>query len=272
MELLTLDTLGLFALLGATAGFLAGFLGIGGGIILVPLFLWVFAKIGVAEAVRVHLAFGTSLSIIIPTAVSAMLAHRKRGNLDWNQIFPLGAGGMLGSLCGSWAVSLLPGLLLKGLFGLMQMFIGFRMLASQMGLPQPGAQSAGTRPLGFIGLASGAFSSFFGVGGGVVAVPLMVFFGRIPIHRAVGNSSALIVLSSFFGTAGYVFFGYGQPGLPPSTLGYVHGPVFLLVAPMTILFARLGAFAASLASNRRLLQGFACLLILVGGRTLWSLL
>ncbi len=259
-------TLFLFALLGSLAGFLAGLLGIGGGIILVPLFLWAFDVSGFAHEVLVHTAFGTSLAIIIPTAVSSTFGHRKRGNVDWHQVGYLCLGGMVGALCGAWVASLLSGDWLKGMFGVMQILVALKLLVFHPRLPPERSEAVNRGSLIAVGLAGGMFSAFFGVGGGVIAVPLMVIVLSFPIHLAVGNSSALIVVSSLSGALSYILHGWGEPLLPPFSLGYVNFLVVLLVAPFTIIMARFGVRVASRTTHDKLVKAFAILLILVGLR------
>ena len=272
---LTMGTFGiatifLFVILGSLAGFLAGLLGIGGGIILVPLFLWAFESAGFAPEVLVHTAFGTSLGVIIPTALSSTFGHRKRGNVEWHQVAYLCLGGIFGALGGAWIASLLSGEWLKGLFGAMQIFVAVQLLIFHPRLPPERSDAVPFRPLIAVGFAGGVFSAFFGVGGGVIAVPLMVIALRFPIHLAVGNSSALIVISALFGAMSYVFHGWGSDLLPPFSLGYVNCLVFLLVAPFSIGMARLGVRVASRTAHDKLLRVFAGLLVLVGLRMIYN--
>ena len=117
-----------------------------------------------------------------------------------------------------------------------------------------------------IGLVVGTFSAFFGVGGGVIAVPLIMVLLHQSMHRAVGNSSGLMVVSALAGTASYIGHGWANPQLPPFSLGYVNLLVTLLVAPFTILMARVGVRIASRTSHARLVKVFAVLIILVGAR------
>ncbi len=259
-------TLFLFASLGSMAGFLAGLLGIGGGIILVPLFLWAFNVSGFAHEILVHTAFGTSLAIIIPTAVSSTFGHRKRGNVQWHQVISLCLGAALGAFIGAWLASLLSGNWLKGLFGIMQLVVALQLVLFSPRLPPEYSDPVPPFHLVLVGLAGGMFSSFFGVGGGVIAVPLMVIVLGFPIHLAVGNSSALIVVSSLFGALSYMYHGWGEALLPPFSLGYVNFLVVLLVAPFTIIMARLGVRVASRTTHDKLIKAFAVLLILVGLR------
>ena len=260
----------LLAVLGSLAGFLAGLLGIGGGIILVPLFLWVFEAAGFSAEVLVHIALGTSLAVIIPTALSSTFGHRKRGNVGWHQVFFLCLGGVLGAFGGAWLASLLSGVWLKGLFGTMQLLVALQLVIFSPRLPPVRSDPVQPFHLFVVGLAGGVFSAFFGVGGGVIAVPLMVIVLGFPIHLAVGNSSALIVISSLSGALAYMYHGWHADFLPPFSLGYVNCLVFLLVAPFAIGMARLGVRVASRTTHDKLVKIFAVLLVVVGLRMIYS--
>jgi hypothetical protein len=264
MESFSLPILVLFVLVGSLAGFLAGFMGIGGGIILIPLFLWAFKVAGFAPDIIVHAAFGTSLAIIIPTAVSSTLGHRKRGNVEWRQVSRMAIGGVFGVVVGSSLAAGLPGDVLKGLFGLMQIGAGLKMFRHDSHLPPEEAADVPIRKLLLTGFVVGTFSAFFGVGGGIVAVPLMVILLRQSIRLAVGNSSALMVISAIGGSISYVYHGWGVPQLPPFSLGYVNQLVAVIIAPLTIVFARLGVRLASRTDHAKLMKGFAGFLILTG--------
>lgn len=272
---MSMGSLGLFHIpllivLSGLAGFLAGLLGIGGGIILVPLFLWVFESAGFSPEVLVHLALGTSLAVIIPTALSSAIGHRKRGNVQWYQVIRLGIGGIVGAFLGAWLASLLSGDWLKGLFGTMQLIVALQMVIFSPRLPPERTDPVPSIQLALVGFAGGVFSAFFGVGGGVIAVPLMVIALSLPIHLAVGNSSALIVIASLSGALSYVFHGWGDPMLPPYSVGFVNFLVVLLVAPFSILSARLGVRVASRTAHDKLIKLFAILLVAVGLRMIYS--
>jgi uncharacterized membrane protein YfcA len=269
MGTISLPIIFLFMLLGSLAGFLAGLLGIGGGIILVPLFLWAFDAAGFNPDIIVHTAFGTSLAIIILTAISSTFGHRKRGNVEWHQVAYLVLGGIFGALIGAWLASLLSGEWLKGLFGVMQILVAVKMVAFHPHLPPERTGPVPHLALVSVGLAGGMFSAFFGVGGGVIAVPLMVLVLCLPIHLAVGNSSALIVVSSFFGAISYMLHGLHEPHLPPYSIGHVNFLVMVLVAPFTLVMARLGVRVASRTSHDKLVKIFAGLLVLVGLRMIY---
>jgi len=261
----------LFASLGGMAGFLAGLLGIGGGVILVPLFLKIFPLIGFPEATLVHTALGTSLAIILPTAISSSLGHRKHGNVDWHMVMWLASGSVSGALVGAWAASLLSGAALKGCFGLTLMGIGLHFLFYRLRyLPAADLDRPVPWRLLLVGLCSGSFSAFFGVGGGIISVPLMVIVLRLPILLAVGNSSAVIVASTFFGSLSYMVHGWHVPQLPPYSMGYINVPIAVVVACFSMICARLGVKVASRFSRDRLKKLFACLLIVIGLRLIWQ--
>jgi uncharacterized membrane protein YfcA len=221
---------------------------------------------GFAPEIIVHLAFGTSLAIIIPTAVSSALGHRKRGNVDWHLVLRMACGSILGVIIGSSLAAGLAGGTLKGLFGLMQIGVGGRLFAKPPQLPAGDPLPGSWGKVLLIGVIVGAFSAFFGVGGGVIAVPLIMVLLHQSMHRAVGNSSGLMVISALTGTASYIWHGWGNPQLPPSSLGYVNLLVTVLVAPFTILMARVGVRIATRISHARLVKVFAVLIILVGVR------
>jgi hypothetical protein len=270
MPLLTFEILSLFLLLGALAGFIAGLFGIGGGVILVPLFLWVFKVAGFPSDLIVHMAFGTSLAIIVPTAFSSTLGHRKRGNVDWHQVLYLALAAMFGAFGGAMAAVNLPGEVLKALFGVMQVGVGLKMLLYRPHLPPEERKGVAFWKFFLVGGCGGFFSAFFGVGGGIVAVPLMVILLRLPIHLAIGNSSALVVVSSLWGTLCYLFLGRSEAHLPPFSLGYVNLLVAVLVAPLTMIFARIGARVASHTRHDRLMKIFAVFLIFIGLRIAYN--
>lgn len=259
----TAQTLILLLSLGALAGILAGLFGIGGGIILIPCFLWAFPLAHFTPEIIVHTAFGTSLAIIIPTAISSAWGHRKRGNVDFHAALRLAGGSIVGVAIGSSLAAGLSGDLLKGLMGMMQIAIGLRMFFQT---PPSGGRlhHDALLPSLLIGLVVGSFSAFFGVGGGIIAVPLLVYFLGMTMHQAVGTSSALMVVSALCGAASYIWHGWGHPGLPPYSFGYVNLLVAVIIAPMTVLFARVGVKIASLTSHKRLFKAFALFIILIG--------
>ncbi|MDY0191826.1 MAG: sulfite exporter TauE/SafE family protein [Desulfuromonas sp.] len=271
MDLLSVEMLAVFAVFGVCAGVAAGLLGIGGGVILVPLFMWSFKAAGINPQILVHSAFATSLAIIIPTAISNTMGHLKRSNVRGDQVIYLAVGAVVGALLGSWAASLLDGAVLQLAFGIMQIAVALKMITGSMNTPS-GELCSQKSLLILTGLVGGAYSAFFGVGGGVVAVPLMVLCLRFPMHLAVGNSAALIIASSFFGTCSYVYAGWDLTTLTDGFLGYVFLPAVAMVIPFSLLGSRIGVHFAGRFSHARLVASFAALLVVIGLRVIWSAL
>ncbi|MBW6509758.1 MAG: sulfite exporter TauE/SafE family protein [Desulfuromonadales bacterium] len=272
MELLTPQIIILTITFGVIAGFLAGLLGIGGGVVLVPLFLWLFPLAGLPPELVVHTAFGTSLAIILPTAVISTLGHRKRGNIHGEMVLYLALGGIIGGLLGATVAALVSGSILKICFGLLQIVISVRLLFfKQPYLPPESIDCARPRQFVAVGFIGGSFSAFFGIGGGVITVPLLLLLLHLPMRLAVGNSSALIVVSSLAAVTGYIWHGLQQPLVAPYSLGYVNWLVVLLVAPVTMICARLGVRFAGRTSQTRLIRIFAVVLLSIGVKIVFNL-
>ena len=259
-----------FVIIGIAVGFLGGFLGVGGGIIMIPLLhYWAFPALNVSPEVIVHLSFGTSLAIIIPTSISGSWAHAKTGNIDWRVVLLLALPGIFGSLLGSTMAALLKGYVLKASFGSLLILISAQMIFQKKGKGESGPYASPPSGLTFvIGFLVGVFSGFFGLGGGVIAIPLMIRFLGIPIHRAVGISIAFVFFASLVGTCGYIWNGLGKPQLPPYTLGYVHILGWLLAVVPSVFLAQVGAGFARKTNPLRLRRAFALLLMGVGIRML----
>jgi hypothetical protein len=257
-----------FVLIGTSVGFLGGFLGVGGGAIMIPaLTYWVFPSMGVSTDVVMHLAFGTSLAIIIPTSLSGAWAHAREGNVNWRIVYLLALSGIPGSFFGSTLSAYLPGSVLRTLFGILLIMVSLQMFLQKKRSEDSGNQGFRQAfPALAVGMVVGVFSGFFGIGGGIVAIPLMVRILKLPIHNAVGISIAFVFFASVAGTAGYIFNGWGQPNLPPLSLGYVHVPGWVLAGIPSILLSRWGVRLAIKTRPLRLHRIFALMLMLVGIR------
>lgn len=269
LDLLSFDLLVSFIAFGTVAGCLAGLLGIGGGVILVPLFMWRFQLAGFDPNTMVHCAFATSLAIIIPTAISNTLGHYKNGNVCRYHVFYLAIGGVIGACVGAWCASKLSGSTLSLVFGLMQIAVSVKLLTGALKPSSEKLRDQGVMLL-FAGFVGGYFSSFFGIGGGVIAVPLMVILLRFPIHLAVGNSTALIVVSSFIGTCAYVLTGWESYAFKGGFLGFVYLPAVALVVPFSLLGAQIGVRLARHCSHVKMVKAFSLLLVCVGVKMIWS--
>ncbi|MEW7863999.1 sulfite exporter TauE/SafE family protein [Aeromonas diversa] len=252
-----------YLLLGACAGLLAGLFGIGGGLIIVPVLVATFRLQGVAPDVITHLALGTSMLTMIFTGVSSLRAHQKRGVVDWPLIRQLALGMILGGWLGGLTASLLPAATLNLVIGVFAWT-----MALQMGLslqPKGGRPLPGRAGNGVAGLVIGWMSAIFGIGGGSLTVPYLAWCS-VPMSRAVAVSAACSLPIAFSGSLSYLYAGWGRTDLPEWSVGYVYLPALLGIVLTSTQFARIGARLAHRLPPKRLKQGFACLLLLVGAK------
>jgi uncharacterized membrane protein YfcA len=253
--------------LGALAGFTAGLMGVGGGMLLVPILTALFSAAQFAHEHVIKMAVATSLATILFTSVASVRAHHRHGAVLWHVVRVLAPGILLGSLAGAQVAALLPSVLLAFAFALFLSFTATRMLSdrkpkAERELPRaPGMFVAG----GVIGL----LSSLVGGGGGFISIPFMVR-RNVRIHQAVATSAALGFPIAFAGTLGYVVAGWRAPGLPAGTLGYVYLPALAAVAATSVFSAPLGARAAHSLDTRTLKRIFAALLYLLAAYMLYK--
>jgi uncharacterized membrane protein YfcA len=266
--------LALFAALllvtGLLAGLVAGLLGVGGGIVIVPVLFHVFSALGIDASVRMHLAVGTSLSTILVTAWRSARAHRARGALDQELLRSWAAPVLAGVVLGSAAFGAVSGALLSGLFGIVALVVALHMAFGREDRRLADAPPAGVARLG-IGAGIGLLSVLMGLGGGTLGVPILTLLG-VPIHRAVGTAAGLGLLIAIPGTLGSLLLGWGAPGRPPGSLGYVNAIGFALIVPATAWAAPWGVHLAHAISRSALRRAFAAFLALTSLRMLYGLL
>lgn len=263
-----LTTLLLYAAVGAVAGILAGLLGIGGGLVIVPMLVFSFSIHQVPPELIMHLALGTSLASIIFTSISSFRAHHKRGAVRWDVMKRITPGILVGTFLGSCVASLLPTSVLKSIFVIFLYYVATQMLRGKK--PPAGRQLPGTAGIFGAGGVIGAFSSLVGIGGGSLSVPYLTWC-NIPVHHAIGTSSAIGLPIALAGAFGYVVNGLGAPGLPPSALGYVHLTALFGIICFSVLTAPLGAKLAHSLPVDKLKRIFAILLYVVATRMLLGL-
>jgi uncharacterized membrane protein YfcA len=255
---------------GVVAGILAGVFGIGGGAILVPVFYQVFGLVGIDDAVRMHLAVGSSLAIIVPTSIRSFLAHRKRGAVDEAMLrsflVPVPVGVVLASLLAAYLSS--EGL--RVIFAVIAILVGLRLILNRENWRLAG-DIPGNPARAIIGAGIGFLSALMGIGGGVLNNTFMTLFGR-PMHQAVATSSGVGVLISIPGMIGYIWAGWGDPLLPIFSTGFVNWIAVALIIPITLLVAPLGVRIAHAVSKRTLEIGFGLFMLLVAARFFVSLL
>lgn len=254
---------------GLVAGFAAGLLGVGGGIVTVPVLEYSLRFAGVPEEYRMHVAVATSLAAIIPTSISSARSHHKRGAVDWELAKRWAVPMMLAAFAGSLLASHAPLAVLAGIFGSVALLIALKML-----LPLDHWRVTDRVPGGVMGgaMASliGGISAVMGIGGGTLAVPTLNLCGY-PIHRAVGTAAFFGLLISVPGTLGYLL-ARPETGLPWLTVGFVSVTGLLVIGPGSMLTATWGVRAAHALSRRRLAQAFGAFLLIVGTRMLYRAL
>lgn len=249
---------------GAIAGILAGLLGVGGGIVIVPVLYHSFGFLGVDESVRMHVAVGTSLATIIPTGIASTYSHYKRGGLEpvvlkaW--CLPMTAGVLAGTLI----VGNVSGTILTTVFAVMALLVAVNMAFRKEGVTL--ADSLPKSPFKhLLAVFIGLFSVMMGIGGGTLSVPVLTAFGY-PVRKAVGTAAALGLVIAVPGALGALHYGLAVPARPPFSLGYVNLVGFALIVPATVLTAPVGARIAHGIAPRFLKRTFAFFLFVTSLR------
>ncbi len=251
--------------LAALAGFLAGLLGIGGGLVLVPGLYFIFNYLGYTADNIMHLAVGTSLATIIATGLSSARAHWKRGSVRFDLVKTIGLGMVIGVVMGTYVASQTTGMGLKIVFASALVFFAFLMQVNPKkfkifnDIPrQPWPTIAGS--------IIGTICTLMGIGGAALNVPYMTLH-NVPIHKAVGSSSALGLLIAVPGVLGFLFIGMGQGAdLPPYSVGYVNLLALGIIIPVTVFMAPVGVSVAHKFSVKILRQVFSGFLIIIAIR------
>lgn len=264
-----LTIVGLYLFVGAVAGVLAGLLGIGGGLVIVPMLVFALTRQGVSPEVIMHLALGTSLASIMFTSVSSFLAHHRRGAVLWPVVRRIVVGILVGTFTGATVASRLSSQALKAIFVLFLYYMGYQLLTNRQ--PRPSRTLPGWLGMSLAGLVIGIVSAFVGIGGGTLSVPFMIWC-NVPVHTAIGTSAAIGFPIAVAGTLGYLVNGLGAPNLPPLSLGYIYLPALVGVVGCSVLTAPLGVRLAHSLPVPRLKRVFACLLFVVGTKMLTDLL
>jgi uncharacterized membrane protein YfcA len=257
---------GVLILTGCIAGVLAGLLGVGGGIIVVPVLFTMLGAIDVDPAVRMHVAVGTSLASIVITSVISARSHHRRGAVDVDLLSRWGVWILLGSIGGTAVAGAVDGPVLSAVFGIVALAV-----ATYMATTSPDFRLRDSLPGGVAGFAIGGLSSMMGIGGGTLCVPYFNAFG-FPVHRAVGTAAAIGLVIAVPATIGFVATGWGIPALPHASVGHVNLLGLVLIAPFTSLTAPLGVRLAHRLSARTLKRLFALFLFATAVRMLAALI
>jgi uncharacterized membrane protein YfcA len=267
-ELLALAAILLTA--GVFTGVTAGLLGVGGGIVIVPILFHLFTTLGIPADVRMHVAVGTSLATIIATSMSSLRAHHKRGGVDQALVRGWGPAVFVGVLIGSALAGHLKGPVLMTVFASVGLVVALHMAFNNPSWILADALPGGMKKQTMAGTI-GMVSAMMGIGGGTLSVPVLTLFGY-PIHRAVGSAAAIGLIIGIPGTIAFIATGWDAPGRPPYSVGYVNLLALFLILPTSMIFAPLGARMAYRLNTRNLRRAFAVFLAATALRMFYSVL
>lgn len=262
------NTFPILLLTGMCAGILAGLLGVGGGIVIVPVLFLLAENIGISGDVAMHVAVGTSLSTIILTSISSAKSHDKKGNVDRAIFLNWAPFILFGSITGGVLSNFFTSNVLTTIFGVVALLMALNLLVGKefQVADRPPSSFAGRT---FIGLVIGGISSLMGIGGGTLSVPTLTMHG-FPMHRAVGTSAAFGFLIAVAGTLGFIWSGWGVDGRGPFSVGYVNTPAAIVIFCSSIFFAPLGSKIANWLSAKHLRIAFGVFLVISAVKMLTS--
>lgn len=246
--------------LGSIVGFLAGLLGIGGGLLIVPALVYLLPLLGVNSAIVMPIALATSLGAIVITSSSAAFAHHRHKNIDWALAKPLMVVVAIGALLGAFIADLLSSQTLTYFFAFMVMILALYMLLSISSVKDRLLPS--TIFLQFISGLTGIIASLMGMAGGAILVPALTYFG-LSMRKSIGIATVCGVMVALFGSLGYIITGLGHVNLPSWSFGYIYLPALVGIILSSALFAPLGVKYAAKLPVKTLKKFFAVFLILV---------
>ncbi|MFW2374390.1 MAG: sulfite exporter TauE/SafE family protein [Gammaproteobacteria bacterium] len=253
--------------MGAIAGTLAGLLGIGGGIIIVPVLALVFDHQGISADVLMHVSIGTSLATIVITSMSSIRAHQQHQAIHWSIFRSITPAIMFGALLGAIVAKFISGNDLRLIFGIFMLFVAAQMIFGNT--TRPHRQLPKTMGMFITGTGIGAMSSLMGVGGGSMSVPFLTWC-NISIRHAVATSAAIGLPIAVAGVTGFIITGWGVEHRPVGSLGFVNIPAFLSIVVASTLFAPLGARIAHRISPKRLRLFFGYFLLILSVKILYD--
>ena len=260
-----IDPLVYYLLIGAVAGILAGLLGVGGGLVIVPTLVFVFHAYSIAETSATHVAIGTSLATIVFTSLSSVWAHHRRDAVMWPVFLHLTPGLVTGAFIGATVADSLSTQSLSKVFGVFELLIAAYMIYDTK--PAPHRELPGFAGLYGAGSIIGIVSSIIGIGGGTMTVPFLVWCNQ-NIRKAIATSAACGLPIAVAGAAGFIVAGLNETALPKGTSGYLYWPAFIGIVVCSVLTAPLGARLAHTIPMGALKKVFALLLIGLGIRML----
>jgi uncharacterized protein len=254
--------------IGAAVGFLAGLLGVGGGMITVPILVFVFSAKGFSPDHMMHLSLATAMATIPFTSASSVRAHHARQGVDWSVVLGMLPGLALGALLGALVAGAVPSRPLAIFFTVFIFYAAFNMFRNVS--PKAARELPGRFGLGIAGAVISFLASFLAAGAAFMTVPFMTWC-NVPLKRAIGTAAAIGFPLALASTAGYVYAGWGVAGLPAGTLGFVYLPALVLVVATSVLTAPFGARVSHRLPVRRLRIVFGLLLLAIALRMLSAL-
>lgn len=258
--------LALYAFFGIIAGMLAGLLGIGGGLVIVPILVYMFNLQGFPAEHIMHMALGTSLASIMFTSVSSAVSHHKHGAVNWDIVKKVSLGIILGTWLGSFIAAKIPTHILQLIFACFIFYVASQMILSTK-------KTLGNKPLpnalgmNIAGLGIGIISSLVGIGGGTISVPFMLYHS-VEMRKAIATSAAIGMPIAISGCIGYFFNGTSAQNLPDYSFGFIYLPALLAIVICSTAVAPYGAHLAHTLPVPKIKKFFAILLLVVGFRML----
>lgn len=262
-------SLAIFFICGLAAGVLAGLLGVGGGLVIVPLISMILTWQGFDPAHIMHIALGTSLASIVFTSISSTMSHNRRGAVNWPLVFKISPGILIGTFFGTKVASMLSPNFLKIFFVFFLLYVGTQMLLDIK--PKASRDLPGAVITALVGGCIGLVSSLVGIGGGSLSVPFMTWC-NVPMQRAIGTSAAIGFPIALAGAAGNIFYAYGLAGLPEYSVGFIYLPALIGLVSASVLTAPLGARLAHALPVSKLKMCFAVLLYVMAGKMISDVL
>ena len=243
-------------------GFFAGLFGIGGGLITVPFLYFIFQTLNVDQNYIMHLAIGTSFSIIVPTSIVSVITHKNHGSVDFSVIKTYGLFVILGVFCGTVIASLLDTKSLLLFFTIVVFCLGAYLLNlhEKTKKIKPNFKLI---PRIVLGSISGVISSTMGIGGAVMNVPVLRYFGY-PINKAIGSAAAIGCIVALFAGIGFIISGSYLEADLPFSIGFINIPAFLIFIPITTIMAKVGANTTHKVNKSKLQRMFGIFLYVIG--------
>lgn len=258
----------LMFLSGLVISCVATFLGVGGGIMIVPLLIFLFPKFGISPLCAVHLAIGTSLLVIFTRSIPATISYRRRGLIMKQAVIPLALASIAGTMVGAGLAAFLPGYILRKVFAFILFAVAIRMAFAAPIRSDSTAPRMSWWLLLCVGATAGFFSALLGIGGGLVSVPLMGYLLKFPTERLAATSTAIMIFTSLAAMLQHIYYGYGSPELPSCAIGYVHWAAAIPLAVGGSISAPLGAYLNHKLDVSVFKKSFALVLVIVGVRML----